>query len=36
VMTDKQFDKMIEAEKGLRKLMTSSVSKRAEKPDSGK
>jgi len=35
-MTDKQFDKMIETEKALRKLMTSSVSKRAEKTESGK
>jgi DNA-binding transcriptional ArsR family regulator len=34
LMSDKQFDKMIEAEKALRKLMTSSVSKRAEKTES--
>jgi len=31
LMSDKQFDKLIESEKALRKLMTSQVTKRAEK-----
>jgi DNA-binding transcriptional ArsR family regulator len=31
LMTDKQFDKMIEAQKAMRKLVASSVSKSAEK-----
>ena len=36
LMSDKQFDKMMETHLGLRKLMTSSVKKRAEKSDRGK
>ena len=36
LMTDKQFDRLIESEKALRKLITASVSKSADKSDSGK
>jgi len=35
-MTDRQFEKMIDAEKNLRKLMTSGGPKRAEKTDTGR